>query len=542
MTNSGDPGEIVSPSTRSFKSCESVSVGSDDSGARHDEQKNEEIKILQLSLFMGRTTTDQLNEIGTTPLFTYHILKHAKRLTTSASTSPLSQYGLLAGDVDSLQGTSSEDPRLFYNVAAPSSVFICGSQGSGKSHTLSCFLENCLVQSEKLGSLPRPLTGIVFHYDDYASDSRVAPCEAAYLGSDPAINVRVLCSPTNVSVIKDSYSGLQHVTVEALRLDQADLNTKRMMELMAFDRAQPLYAQVIQRILRDMRLEQQDKEGAFNYSEFVRKVDNEKLSPDQKRGLQQRLDTLESFMVPAQVSLRLPGGHRGKQHGKRLGTDWTPKAGELLIVDLSCPCVTASMACALFNICLSIFLAQDKSLGKIVALDEAHGYMGETSDSEVLTNSLLKAIREQRHIGARIVISTQEPTISPKLLDLCSITIVHRFSSPDWLNVLTKHLAGISKVSRLTTKAAEVNVYDEEDIENRGLCGIDVSADDPILDLFSQIVELPTGEALVFAPSAIVALEKKHGKLVPKKLAHRVLRVVMRARITADGGKSIMAS
>ncbi|KAI1347259.1 hypothetical protein F5Y01DRAFT_307664 [Xylaria sp. FL0043] len=477
----GDPGRVVSPSTRSFITCESARI---------------------------------------------------------ASTSPLSQYALLAEDVGSLQGKSSEDPRFFYNVAAPSSVFICGSQGSGKSHTLSCFLENCLVQSEKLGSLPRPLTGIVFHYDDYASDSRVAPCEAAYLSSDPAINVRVLCSPTNVSVIKDSYSGLKNVTVEALRLDQADLNTKRMMELMAFDSTQPLYAQVIQRILRDMRLEQQDKEGAFNYSEFVRKVDNEKLSPDQKRGLQQRLDTLESFMVPAQVSLRRPAGH----DGKRLGTDWAPKAGELLIVDLSCPCVTASMACALFNICLSVFLAQDKSLGRIVALDEAHGYMGETSDSDVLTNNLLRAIRKQRHLGARIVISTQEPTISPKLLDLCSITIVHRFSSPDWLNALTKHLAGISKVSKLTSKAAGVNDYEEEDTESHGLSGIDLSADDPILDLFSQIVELPTGEALVFAPSAIVSLEKKHGKLVPKKLAHRVLRVVMRARITADGGKSIMAS
>ncbi|KAI1271573.1 hypothetical protein F5Y07DRAFT_413424 [Xylaria sp. FL0933] len=524
MFNPGDPGEVVSPSTRSFITCASASVGSDDPGVGSDERRNEEIKILQLSLFMGRTTTDQLNEIDTTPLFTYPIQKHAKRLNISASTSPLSQYALLAGDVDCLQGKSSEDPRFFYNVAAPSSVFICGSQGSGKSHTLSCFLENCLVQSEKLGSLPRPLTGIVFHYDDYASDSRVAPCEAAYLSSDPAIN--------------DSYSGLKNVTVEALRLDQADLNTKRMMELMAFDSTQPLYAQVIQRILRDMRLEQQDKEGTFNYSEFVRKVDNEKLSPDQKRGLQQRLDTLESFMVPAQVSLRRPAGH----DGKRLGTDWTPKAGELLIVDLSCPCVTASMACALFNICLSVFLAQDKSLGRIIALDEAHGYMGETSDSDVLTNNLLRAIRKQRHLGARIVISTQEPTISPKLLDLCSITIVHRFSSPDWLNVLTKHLAGISKVSRLTNKAAGVNDYDEEDTESHGLSGIDLSADDPILDLFSQIVELPTGEALVFAPSALVSLEKKHGKLVPKKLAHRVLRVVMRARITADGGKSIMAS
>ncbi|KAI0973796.1 hypothetical protein F4678DRAFT_459282 [Xylaria arbuscula] len=507
---------------RSLSKRESITSDQSDNHSKNDEGHHDEIKKQQLGLLARHTTTDRLSEITTSPLFTYPILEHAKELATAASAEAFLQYGLLAGDVSCLEGASSNDPRIFYNVAAPSSVFICGSQGSGKSHTLSCILENSLIQSEKLGCLPRPLTGIVFHYDDYASDSRVAPCEAAYLGSDPAVS--------------DSYSELKHVTVEALRLDQADLNTKRMLELMAFDRAQPLYAQVIQRILRDMRLSQQDNPGNFNYGAFIRKLDAEKLSADQKRGLGQRLDTLQSFMVPEQVQ-RLAIG-KG-----RLGTNWTPKAGELLIVDLSCPCVTASMACALFNICLSIFLAQDSSLGRIVALDEAHRYMGETSDSEVLTNSLLAAIRFQRHLGARIIISTQEPTISPKLLDLCSITIVHRFSSPDWLSVLTKHLAGISKVSKLTRKSDREDIGgEEENTDRHGLCGISVSSDDPILDLFSQIVELGTGEALVFAPSAMASLENQGTKVIPRKLAHRVLRVVMRARITADGGRSIMAS
>ncbi|KAI0517846.1 hypothetical protein F5B22DRAFT_602706 [Xylaria bambusicola] len=316
-----------------------------------------------------------------------------------------------------------------------------------------------------------------------------------------------------------------------------------MMELMVFDRTQPLYASVVQRILRDMRLRQQDKAGCFNYREFITKLEDEPLSPDQKRGLRQRLDTLQSFMVAEQVKPLAWGN--STQYAVHAGTDWTPKAGELIIVDLSCPCVTTSMACALFNICLSIFLAQENSLGRIIALDEAHRYMGDTSDCEVLTNSLLAAIRFQRHLGARIIISTQEPTISPKLLDLCSITIVHRFSSPDWLNVLTKHLAGISKVSKLTNKLDNMGIDDDDDDDeaNRhGLRGIAVSSDDPILDLFSQIVELRTGEALVFAPSAIVSLEKQGSKVTPKKLAHRVLRVVMRARITMDGGRSIMAT
>lgn len=204
------------------------------------------------------------------------------------------------------------------------------------------------------------------------------------------------------------------------------------------------------------------------------------------------------------------------------------------------------MACALFNICLSIFQSQESSIGRVVALDEAHKYMGESSDSAVFTDTLLRIIRQQRHMGIRIIISTQEPTVSPKLLDLCNITIVHRFSSPDWLTVLTKHLAGISKVSRLAHKSDNVGIDDEE-TGLSGIRGLDLSPQDPILDLFSQIVELRTGEALAFAPGGIVSMKKQKDpqggeKMTPRKLGHQVLRVVIRGRITEDGGRSIMAS
>lgn len=51
------------------------------------------------------------------------------------------------------------------------------------------------------------------------------------------------------------------------------------------------------------------------------------------------------------------------------------------MVDLSCPCVTADGACALFNICLSIFLEQDIKTGRVIALDEAHKVSNTTSES-----------------------------------------------------------------------------------------------------------------------------------------------------------------
>ena len=54
------------------------------------------------------------------------------------------QYSLLgecrlAGQ-SSLWPASENDRRLFHNTNIPFSAFICGLQGSGKSHTLSCIL------------------------------------------------------------------------------------------------------------------------------------------------------------------------------------------------------------------------------------------------------------------------------------------------------------------------------------------------------------------------------------------------------------------
>jgi hypothetical protein len=49
------------------------------------------------------------------------------------------QYGLL-GSVCQNEELLPSDPRLFLNTNIPFSAFICGLQGSGKSHTMSCLL------------------------------------------------------------------------------------------------------------------------------------------------------------------------------------------------------------------------------------------------------------------------------------------------------------------------------------------------------------------------------------------------------------------
>ena len=205
----------------------------------------------------------QQEEIKTTPLFSGCVLDRFGK-------SFLPQYGLLAGripdrsyEADLLQHVDFEaetveniiDPRVFLNVNTPWSAFICGSQGSGKSHTLSCMLENCLLQSP-LSELPNPLAGLVFHYDKFSSYTSSQICEAAYLCSS-GIPVKVLVSPTNFWRMKTAYEnmpGLQAGTkrpeVIPLRFSEQNLDVSRMMSMMAVkekDGPVPLYIEVFRR-------------------------------------------------------------------------------------------------------------------------------------------------------------------------------------------------------------------------------------------------------------------------------------------------------
>ncbi|KAH9436823.1 hypothetical protein MCOR02_000486 [Pyricularia oryzae] len=566
----GDMSDSDSSSSSSEESLKSTSGTSSSAPTRSRSTSKDVDRILaeQMQLLQLSPEVNEISEIKTVPLFTESVRRRAADLAPSNS-SPFPQYGLLGGVTSGANGDEAPaDPRVFYNIAAPSSVFICGSQGSGKSHSLSCLLENCLISS-RANVLPRPLTGVVFHYDTFVSDNGGEPCEAAYLASNRNVKVRVLCAPTNIKTIRRVYSRIPNVTVEPLRLNESDLNTKRMMSLMAVDDTQgiPLYLHVIQRILRDLRLEQQQQPDRsdgrvtpFQYAKFKMLLEKENMTPAQLAPLKQRLDTLESFMVGKQVHAYNSANvgvapKKVKARKNEQGTDWSPEPGKLTIVDLSCPCVQAQTACSLFNICLSLFLEQDTKIGRVVALDEAHKYMGggtegaESPDSRTLTENLLQTIRLQRHQACRIFISTQEPTVSPALLDLCSVTIVHRFTSPAWLKVLKQHLAGVSSSSLMLEKAFG---DDNGEDDGEGITAIklrdgnDSVSADPAVEVFSRIVKLRVGEALVFAPSAAIGVnvhgrKQRSGGSAFRKLGSGILKIRTRARVTADGGRSIMA-
>ena len=193
-----------------------------------------------------------------TPLFSGKVLD-------GSGSGTFNQYGLLCkviarresqhlpeSTTPNLPRVCNFDPRIFLNVNAPWSTFICGSQGSGKSHTLSCILENCLIPS-RLGQLPSPLAAIIFHYDNFTSYGSAQLCEAAYLCSS-GIPVRVLVSPTNFWRMKQTYENLplsspnsRKPEVVPMKFQYKHLNVTRMMSMMAVsdkDGPVPLYIEV----------------------------------------------------------------------------------------------------------------------------------------------------------------------------------------------------------------------------------------------------------------------------------------------------------
>ncbi|KAI6003483.1 hypothetical protein F5J12DRAFT_838154 [Pisolithus orientalis] len=400
------------------------------------------------------------------------------------------QYGVL-GETLSIHSKSGAhvpiDPRLYINTVP------------GKSHTVST----------SIGSLDYALSGLVLHFGEGGPASR--PCEAAWVGASsqpgvkaPRVKVYSIYAPLG-----------DRVRVSPLLFNESELDAQAILSMMAVGSSEsaPLYMQIVLSILRDLG-------EKFSYKAFLTRLEAEKKSfnPAQVAGLEQRLALLNSFMEPQAPPHSRSSSKKSKTHRF--------SEGKLTIIDLSDPFIDPASACGLFEIVTRLFVRADVDTGKVLVVDEAHKYLSVSRGASGLTNALLTLTREQRHLGLRVIISTQEPTvIPPVLMDLCTVAIMHRFSSPAWWDHLARHVA------------------------------TDVSADQG----FETVVKLKTGEALVLAPSGLGVYpdedhcpaeksdnntEKQYAKgKTPLKLGQfgrRFLLMKTRARITKDGGASVL--
>jgi hypothetical protein len=269
------------------------------------------------------------------------------------------QYGLLGSLEGEIDG--SANPQLFLNTNVPFSAFVCGVQGSGKSHTTSCILENAILASSHLGHLESSVSTLVFSYGEWSSGGAgFNISEATLLGaSHPEFpdhhvkKVTVLYSPSNPA-IKRMYERLPNVHMVPFHLKSEALDIGALHTLMAVDEKSttPLYMATVEAILRDIASRSAD--GSLNYLEFKRRLAEEKFDSTQKTMLSMRMNLLESFL---------------DLKGTASVPEFNP--GEVTIIDLSDPFLTPSTACILFKLGLERFL-QSSAPGKMVVLDEAH--------------------------------------------------------------------------------------------------------------------------------------------------------------------------
>lgn len=123
---------------------------------------------------------------------------------------------------------------------------------------------------------------------------------------------------------------------------------------------------------------------------------------------------------------------------------------------------------------------------------------------------MFSVIRQQRHLGVRTIISTQEPTVIPQdMIGLCSTVMCHRFSSPLWW----KHLKRLVPLDDESTK----------------------------LDWFDKISQLKTGECVLFCPLALSAGRLEDGMLELLRLTRGCMVVKVRRKLTAATGESVLS-
>lgn len=125
----------------------------------------------------------------------------------------------------------------------------------------------------------------------------------------------------------------------------------------------------------------------------------------------------------------------------------------------------------------------------------------------------------------RLIHSFAEPNvIPPVLIDLCAVTILHRFSSPSWLEHVAKHVS-----ANLGSKEALDRVVHLQ------VCHLRTRRHGAGLKRCFQ-----TGQAILLAPSGLGATNNGQKSSIGQ-FGRRWLLIKTRRRVTEDGGASILS-
>lgn len=342
-------------------------------------------------------------------------------------TSATPQYGIL--------GTCADGRmlRVALDLNGCNTIAICGVQGFGKSYTLGAIAEMSVLPIPRINKLPRPMGAVMFHYhrnDTYEPEHisstlpnskrpEVARLAAEYGASPAALTDVVLLAPeAKVETRRAEHPGLD---VQPLTFSSAEIGPEGWKFLLGATGNDSLYIRQLVAVMRQ-----------FRRGLTVDKLRQEILSSDMSIPIQKlaldRLKVAEPYI----------------NDERRLGSVLRP--GRTVIVDLRDEWIEKDEALGLFVVMKRIFEAtthQGREFGKLIVFDEAHKYL----DDPRLIDEVLGSVAEMRHTHTTIVIASQNPSSIPKrAIELSSVFILHRTTSPSELKHLRSAISALDAV------------------------------------------------------------------------------------------------
>ena len=362
-------------------------------------------------------------------------------------------------------------------------ISLFGVQGAGKSYTIGSITEMVLRQFSKVNLLPAPMASVIFHYSDsmdyapeftsmvYPNDEagQLAKLKAEYGAEPDSIKDVILLAPeSQVETRKAEYPDID---VHPIGFDSSELAVRDWMFLLGAMGNDSTYIKELKQIMKACRNDM----SLVNIRNGV--ANSNHMSTSQRSLAEQKLDFAEEYITD---------GNKLQQY---------LKPGRLIIVDLRDEFIEKDEALGLFVVMLNIFSSvmkvDGRAFNKFIVFDEAHKYM----NNKELVGSITTAIREMRHKGVSIMIASQDPMSLPtEIIELSSIVVMHRFSSPAWVKHVQK---AITPLQTLTA---------------------------------TEMAALGSGEAYLWA-----------NKASDKAITQRPIKISIRPRVTKHGGDTIQA-
>lgn len=364
------------------------------------------------------------------------------------STSLTPQYGILGR-------SGSQSVAIDLNGCNTISLF--GVQGFGKSYTLGVIAEMASAQNPGINMLPSPLATVIFHFhksDAYEPEyvtavepncktSEVERLHREYGAQPKGLKDVVLLTPeAKVEVRQREYP---NIIVEPIKFSSAELGAESWKFLLGAFGNDALYIRQLVAIMRRHR-------DGLTLDTFRREIEDADLPKAAQRLAEDRLSLAEPYI----------------DDSRRLGELLRP--GRTVIVDLRDEWVEKDEALGLFVVMLRIFAAtrfEGREFNKLVVFDEAHKYISESD----LISQVVETIREMRHQATSVIIASQDPLSVPRaIIELTSVLILHRMTSPQWLKHLRSAIVSLNDVQDAAVTSlqpGEALVWSQRSTDNR---------------------------------------------------------------------------